>query len=139
MIKKVFRALAFILIIACFFSTFSFAAEPRASSYIISKSASITAQGGGTIKITFTITATGTMTKLGAQTIDLYDSDGYVCTFRYTNSNYSNMMGYNDFYHNSYVTYNGVSGETYYAIVSFYAGNSSGGDTRTYTTYSCTA
>ncbi len=139
MTKKALRVLALFLIAATLFSTFAFAAEPRASAYISAKSAYISAQGGGSIKITFSITATGTMTMLGAQTIDLYDSDGYVTTFRYTNPNYSNMMAYGDFYHNSSVTYDGVSGETYYAVVSFYAGNSSGSDAKLYTTYSCTA
>lgn len=139
MTSKKTRILALIFAFVCIFSTVSFAAEPRASSYIISRSAYISAQGGGDIKIIFTITATGDMTMLGAQTIDLYNSDGYVCTFRYTNSNYSHMMGYNDYYYSNSVSYDGVSGETYYAVVSFYAGNSSGSDAKLYTTYSVTA
>lgn len=139
MTKKVLCTFALILIAATLFSTFAFAAEPRASAYIANRSASITAQGGGTIKITFTITATGTMTMLGAQTIDLYDSDGYVTTFRYTNPTYAHMMGYSDYYYGNSITYDGTSGETYYAVVSFYAGNSSGSDAKLYTTYSVTA
>ena len=93
------------------------------------------ASGNGKINIEFRVVGTGTMTKLGASTIDIYKSNGtFVKTISYTASGNGYMMGYNTAFHSGSVPYSGVAGQKYYAVVNFYAKNSSGSDYRSYTT-----
>lgn len=107
--------------------------SPQASYYINSYWASASA-GTGSITISFGIVATGKMTSLGAQYIWLYDEGGtLVKTF--TAYNTSGMLASNRYSYSSSVTYYGaISGEKYYAVVSFEAANSTGGDSGTYVT-----
>jgi len=69
-------------------------AEARASEYINSTYASITATGNGNLKIGFSITGTGTMTSIGATRIDVKNSSGTTVKIFYSsNPSYANMMG----------------------------------------------
>jgi hypothetical protein len=114
-----------------------FAAEIKSSRYISDCYAKVTPTGSGNLKISFQITGTGYMTDIGATKIELKTSGGTtVKTFRYTDPDYSNMMGENDVYYSSYITYSGVPGKSYYAIVTFYAGNDSGNDSTSYSAVS---
>lgn len=113
----------------------TFAAEARASAWLSAYSASIEASGNGIITIKFRVVGTGTMTKLGASTIDIYKSNGaFVKTISYTTSGNEYMMKSNTAFHTGSVPYSGVAGQKYYAVVTFFAKNSSGSDTRSYTT-----
>ena len=107
--------------------------SPHASAYITSVYAYLTG-GNGSITVNFSITATGTMTSLGATNIWIYDRyDNRVKTYSYTST--SGMMGSNDFFYQNSVTWNGATnGEKYYAVVAYKATNSSGYDTTSYTT-----
>lgn len=138
--KKAIRTVAVIVILIMILSTASFAVAPRASRYIISKSASVIPTGSGNLTIEFSVTGSGTMTKIGASVVEVYKEDGtLIKTYSYTNPSYANMMGYNTFQYSSNVTYSGVSGQRYYAIVTFFAKNSNGSDSKTYTTSTVTA
>ena len=137
MSKRILRSISVILVIVFLVSApvHAFAAEARASAWLSGYGASIVAAGNGIIKIEFRVVGTGTMTKLGASTIDIYKSNGtFVKTISYTASGNGYMMGYNTAYHSGSVPYSGVAGQKYYAVVNFYAKNSSGSDTRSYTT-----
>lgn len=111
---------------------------PRASEYIAVVWASCSS-GSGSITVDFDITATGRMSSLGATTVSIRDSSGTtVKTFHYTTT--EGMMGSNQGYYSSSVTwYGATSGSRYYAVVYFKAANSSGYDTTSYTTSFCTA
>lgn len=137
MSKRLLRSISVILVIVFLISApvQALAAEARASAWFTGYGASIVAAGNGKIKIEFTVVGTGTMTKLGASTIDIYKSNGaFVKTISYTTSGNGYMMGYNTAYHSGSVPYSGVAGQKYYAVVNFYAKNSSGSDYRSYTT-----
>lgn len=111
--------------------------SPQASYYITSVYAYATG-GTGSITVTFNMTATGKMTSLGAQKVRIYDAnDTLVKTFDgYTTAGMLSS-GYS---YSSSVTYNGAkSGAKYYAVVTFKASNSTGGDSDTYTTGYATA
>lgn len=111
------------------------AAEARASAWFTGYGASIVASGNGKINVEFRVVGTGTMTKLGASTIDIYKSNGaFVKTISYTTSGNEYMMKSNTAFHTGSVPYSGVAGQKYYAVVTFFAKNSSGSDTRSYTT-----
>ena len=137
MSKRILRSISVILVIVFLVSApvQALAAEARASAWFTGYSASIEASGNGIITIKFRVVGTGTMTKLGASTIDIYKSNGtFVKTISYTASGNGYMMGYNTAYHSGSVPYSGVAGQKYYAVVTFYARDSSGSDYRSYTT-----
>lgn len=134
---KMKRFLSAILALTLIFSLCSaaFAEEimPRANAYINSKSGSIACAGSGKININFRVNACDVMTTLGASKIELYKDDGtWVKTFY--SSSYSNMLGSNTYTYGSSVSYNGVSGVSYYAVITFYASCAQGSSTATYTT-----
>lgn len=73
------------------------------------------------------------MDEIGALEIQLYESKDnenwtWVKTFDYTD--YSSMLGYNNYYHDGYVEYNGTIGRYYKAYVCIWAGKDGDGDTR---------
>ncbi|MDR1159153.1 MAG: hypothetical protein LBK69_00790 [Syntrophomonadaceae bacterium] len=138
--KRFMRMVVLVLILSMAILPATMAAEARASYYIDNCNARIAATGNGNLRINFNITGTGLMTNIGATRIDVKNSNGLtVKTFFSANSLYSNMMGSNAYYHLSSVTYAGTSGSYYYAVVTFYAGNSTGSDTDVYMTASVMA
>lgn len=141
--KKSFRLFSFLLVFVLILSSVSFAVEPNPdypleNGYIQQKSGSIVPTGNGYLSIQFSVSGTGVMSMIGATNINLYKSNGTLVKSYYY-LNYSSMMGYNSFAHNGSVSYHGVTGQSYYAIITFYAGNSSGHGTRLYTTATVTA
>lgn len=134
---KTKRFLSMVLALTLIFSmsTVAFAADimPRANPYINSKYGSIASAGSGKININFSVDASDIMTTLGANKIELYKADGaYLKTFY--SSSYPNMLGSNTYTYGSSVSYNGVSGESYYAVITYYASCSKGSSTSTLTT-----
>jgi hypothetical protein len=140
MYKTIRKIVLIVLVISALSSVSAFAAETRASLYISSYRASVIPTGNGKVNIEFSVVGTGTMTKIGSSVIQVYKSDGtLVATFSYTNSGYENMMGANTYTHTGSVSYSGISGQSYYSIVTFFAKNSNGSDSKTYTTSLATA
>ena len=138
--RKFLCSILSVILISMCFGPAAFAAEIKSSRYISDYYATVTPTGNGNLKINFQITGTGVMTEIGATKIELKTSDGTtVKTFRYTDPGYPNLMSKDDVYYSSYITYSGVSGKSYYAVVTFYAGNDNGNDSTSYTTDSTTA
>lgn len=130
---------AFCLILAMTVPVTAFATEevtvtPRASYYLDAYNTYICDMGSGKIQIWYEVAGTGDMDEIGTLSIRLYESsDGgstwtWVKTFLH--ENYSSMLAYNDWYHYSYVSYQGVAGRTYKAYVCIWAGKDGAGDTR---------
>lgn len=112
--------------------------DPQASYYINSVYAYVTG-GSRSITVNFSITATGQMTSLGAQRIEIYDySNTLVKTYYGTTT--EGMLASNRYSYSGSVTYGDArTGAKYYAVVTLKASNSSGGDSDTYTTGYATA
>ena len=133
------RICALVLLLMMLFSVSATAAyippdSPDASYYIAAYSANVLNGGNGKIKVSFDITGTGTMSSIGASAIAIYKSNGtYVTTIYYFSSGRSGMMGSNKMYHSDTESIY-VGAGSYYAVVTFYAGNSSGSDARNYQT-----
>lgn len=73
------------------------------------------------------------MDELGALTIEIWEStDKNTWTWKksFTHDSTSDMLGYDDFYYSSHVTYQGVEGRYYKAYVCVWAGKDGDGDTR---------
>lgn len=107
------------------------AAAPCVSGYISTCSCSTSAAGLGIAQVYFSICGTDTMDKLGARSIDLYEStDGntWHLVENYTSSDTSWLMGYGKSSYSAHVSYGGVVGRYYKAYVSFYAEDTTGSD-----------
>lgn len=137
--KKLYRIIAFTLVIAMCMSVGAFAAVPpptediQSSRYIASRTAAVTAMGGGTIRITYSVSAYYSIDELGACQINLYKSTGQLMKTYYSSA-YASMMGYNCGTHSGYVTYPGTVGTGYYATIGFYAKDGSVGEYKSITT-----
>ena len=72
--------------------------------------------------------------------IYIYKSDGTrIATISHATKGNEYMMKSNTAFHSDSVPYVGVAGQKYYAVVIFFAKNSSGSDSRSYTTSITTA
>lgn len=138
--KTTLRTFSLLLVLAFCLSSIAFAAPRRASDYIESCYASAARTSTGGVKITFDIIGTGVMTSIGATQIDIKNSAGTIVkTYKNTQTGYGYMVTSNALSHRSSVTYPGISGNQYYAVVYFKAANRSGSDTDSYTTGFVTA
>ena len=137
--KGLYKLIGMILIIATLCSIISpvLAAAPQdpdspAASYYIDNVYAEATGTNGTVNVYFSITATGKMSSLGATNIILYNSSGYVASKQYATT--PGMMGYSKTFHSNTIPFTGLASGSYYAIVYYYAGNSSGSDTTSFTT-----
>ena len=81
----------------------------------------------------FNVMGTGTMDEIGVLSIMLYESTNQSTWTRvktYSHENYASMLEENDYYHCSYVSYQGTAGKYYKAYVCIWAGKDGSGDTR---------
>ena len=134
---KIKRCFALILVVMMLLNVGALAAynppdSPDASKYIANYSARVINGGNGNLKVSFDVTGTATMAKLGASSISIYKSNGtYVTTIYWLDSGRSGMMGSNTSYHGDTETIY-VGAGSFYAVVTFYAKTSSGtGGTKT--------
>lgn len=109
----------------------SFAAEARSSEQIFSYSMNVTA-GKGTLDTYFTVTGKKTMDKIGCQSIYIYQKTG--TSWTYVDCVLENSVGMsatNTHAHVNTISVNSVPGVEYRVVVTIFAENSSGRDTRT--------
>ena len=131
------------LLAVCMCSTLLFtmanAADIRSSAYLDSYVCSVTPKSGGKIVVSATVNAVINATEIGATDVYLYESSNgtsYTCVEHFSSDDYPTMLGSGWHFNKDVATYEGTVGKYYYANVYVYAGNSSGGDTRVYTTAS---
>ncbi len=109
-------------------------AQPYASKYLTAYNTYICYMGGGNIQIWYEVVGKGDMDEIGTLRIMLYESSdngqNWTWVETFTHENYSSMLAYNDYYHCSYVSYQGSSNKTYKAYVCIWAGKDGNGDTR---------
>ena len=127
------KLIAILLLVVILCPIEAFAAESRASSYLSSYSAYIYPAGWGKVQVWVEVQGTNDMDEIGALEIQLFESKDnetwtWVKTFDYTD--YSDMLGYNDYLHVGHVEYNGTIGRYYKAYVCVWAGKDGAGDTR---------
>ena len=130
------RVIALLLVLSALISSTAFAAmpdtmEPLASNYLSSGNASLSPLGSGRVRINFNVVARSTMQKLGALTIEMYESTNQTTWTKvktYQGDTYAAMLDEDVSTHSGYVTFLGVAGRYYKAYVRFYAQNSSGND-----------
>lgn len=127
------KVIAIILVISTIFPINAIAADTRASDYLTAYSAYLYPAGWGKVQVWFHVDGTNYMDEIGALEIQLYESKDnenwtWVKTFDYPDN--SGMLGYNNYYHDGHVEYNGTIGRYYKAYVCIWAGKDGDGDTR---------
>jgi hypothetical protein len=132
--SAVIRIIAFLLVMVLVSPMGASAlVQPRASAYLDSYNAYVYLPGTGEVRVYFNVQGTNIMDELGALSIAIYEStDGTNWTWKktFTHDSTSGMLGYGDFYHSGYVSYNGVAGRYYKAYVCIWGGKNGQGDTR---------
>ena len=135
---KFIRVVALLLIFALSVPMYANATEtepiqPRASAYLDNYGAYVYLPGDGRVQVYFNVTGTDDMDELGALSIAIYESrDGVDWTWKDTFKHdlTPGMLSYNDDFHTGHVTYNGVRGRYYKALVCIWGGKDGQGDTR---------
>lgn len=141
--KKGLRFLSLVLCLGMFLSVaLSAQATAKASDYFARTRVWATRQGGGEFIVEYDITATGTMSEVGASVILIMEeqSDGTfdnVYTFRSSDKPELIETDTNNAY--GLVTYEGTPGVRYYALCGLYAKNSAGNETLYFATNTITA
>lgn len=138
--KRIALLLSITMILTFAFGTFT-TASARASDYFDSYVAYITKNSDKTITVDFTANATGTMTTLGASSIQIQKSttSGWSTVYTFTTSNTTGLQKSSAVtYTKAFTTPDTFSAGTYRAYVTFYAKNSSGSENKYYTTSSVT-
>lgn len=130
---RLLKAVALLLVIVLLLPATVMAAESRSSLYLHMYSAYIYPAGWGKVQVWVSVDSIDDMDEIGALEIQLYESKDnetwtWVKTFDYTD--YPDMLGYNNYYHDGHVEYNGVIGRYYQAYVCVWAGKDGDGDTR---------
>lgn len=107
--------------------------QPRASYYLDSYNAYIHVAGDGKIQVYFSVIGVDYLDELGALTIQIYESTdniNWTWVKSFSNFNYPEMLGYDDFFYTNHVDYQGVAGRYYKAYVCIWGGKDGEGDTR---------
>ncbi len=107
------------------------AVEPRASRYFSILTAVITPQGGNKMAVSYSVTATGSMTKLGAYSIRLEEevgNDNWITSTTVYGSKNPSFYAYDTVSHAGSYTFTGIPGVKYRAVLVAYASNSSGSE-----------
>lgn len=141
---KQFSAMTLVIVMCMGMMSMVSHAALKASYYIDSVYCTVGAASGGKITVMVSVEATGTMSEVGAKQIKIQEStDGgktYSTVKTYSYADYPEMMWYDEnHYLDTPITYQGTAGYRYQAIATCYAGDSSGGDSRAYTSNSVVA
>lgn len=138
MTKRILRSIAFLLLISLSLTPIAMAtdtASSRASEYLSSYVAYMVRNGNGNVSVRFEVTGTEKMDDIGALTVKLQESkdggDTYTTIKTFSYLNYSYMLKHNTMTCVSSVSYDGVAGRYYQAIVTVYAAKGNGSDSRT--------
>lgn len=137
---KVRREIAILLTISLVFAlACSFAsANTEASDYLAEYGAALVArEESGRYDIYYDVTAVKRSDSLGVSQVKIYRSDGtYITTIFGSTSN--GLIRENSPSHTGTYTYYGVSGNSYYAVVTIFAARGNGSDSRDITTNTIT-
>lgn len=108
----------------------------RASEQITSYNTDVFATGSGELAIQASITGTGIMNSIGIKEIKIYKQSGKNWVLHDTLSkNNPNMYETNTFKYANTISYSGTAGTYYKVVVTVFAENANGSDSRTETHY----
>ncbi len=131
------RFVSFLLAAICVFSLIipASATELKASDQINAYSINVTSRSS-TINVTFSVTGNGIADKLGCESIKVYEKSGSRWILAESKDEYdSGMSQYDGFTYGNTIYCDGEAGVDYKVVVTVFAENSAGRDTRSKTVY----
>ena len=134
---KAKRFISFIFATVCLFMLTipSFATENRASAQIALYEIVVTPTAG-TINVKFTVSGSSIMNKIGCESIEVYEKSGSSWDLTESWDEDDNGMSlYNSIAQRNTIYCNGEAGVEYKVVVTIFAENDAGRDTRTRTVY----
>lgn len=122
----------------------AFAASARSSLYLSRYRAWLTPESGGIVDVSIDVEAVDDMDDVGALSVEMYvSSDGGSTWSRdgsYACALFPELLDQDTYwYYDTPISHQGVAGYKYYAIVTVYAGDETGSDSREYQTTTVTA
>ena len=111
--------------------------QPQASAYINSYVATVSAVGGGKVSVKVQVQAKSFMSEIGATNIRIEQSinnEAWTIAATYSSDSVAAMLSSGTIYNKTPVTYQGTSGYQYRAVVTCYAANAAGSDSKVYVT-----
>lgn len=134
--RRYFRICAVLLVLCSIFTSSALATEVRASEQIRSYEMNVVQNGGGQLEIYFMIDGKNIMKRIGARSIAVYEPSGTVWSKVVSyNQDDAGMSVSNDFHHSNSILFNGTIGVQYQVVITVFAQDSSGSDSRTQTFY----
>lgn len=120
--KRVLRIAICLVLVLSLIGTVVAYAQTESNAYISSFGGAVSVANNGTVTVNFGTHGTGCMDKIGASAISIYENGQFRMTYYAANPLYTaTMMGTNDYDFYGYVTYAGTKGNTYQALITFYA------------------
>lgn len=108
----------------------------RASEQLTSYSMNVMPVENGRIAISFSVDGTGKMTRIGAESIVVYQQVGNTWVYANSLDQYDDGMSTtNSYYFGNTIYFNGIPGEYYRVELTIFAKDSSGSDSRMRTFY----
>ena len=141
--KRIFsRVTVFVFAVMLLIGTVS--ASARSSLYLDGYRAWLTPKSGAKIDVNIDVQAVGDMDDIGAISVAMYESaDNGVTWSRdgtYYSALYPELLQHDTYwYYETPITHQGTAGYKYCAVVTVYAGDSTGSDSREYQTTTVTA
>ena len=133
--KRVISAFLTALIVLSLFAVPTAAAtESRASEQITSYASTAFPVGNGELAIEFSISGKGMMSNIGAKEIKIYHGSKWEFCDTYTKDD-DGMYTSNDYKYRNTIVYPGTAGTYYKVVVTVFAENANGSDSRTETHY----
>ena len=119
-------------------------ASSRSSLYLDAYRAWLTPESGAIVDVTIDVEAVDDMDDVGALSVEMYvSSDGGSTWSRdgaYACALFPELLDHDTYlYYDTPISHQGIAGYKYYAIVTVYAGDSTGSDSRAYQTTTVTA
>ena len=133
-VKKLLGVILTVSVMLSLLSVAASAAVVRSSNYLDAYACSVSAENNGKIDVCVNVDAIVNATEIGATEIYIYEStngEDFTCVEEYFAEDYPEMLGSGWRYYDEPITHQGTVGKYYCAAVYVYAGNSTGGDTRT--------
>jgi len=137
-------ALFLTILMAASLAVPAFAGSSRSSLYLDAYRAWLTPESGAKIDVTIDVEAVDDMDDVGALSVEMYvSSDGGSTWDRdgsYSNALFPELLDQDTYwYYDTPISHQGVAGYKYFAVVTVYAGDHTGSDSREYTTPTVTA
>ena len=136
-VKRLLGIILAVSVAASLLSVSASAAVVRSSDYLDAYACSAHRENNGKIAVCISVDAIVNATEIGATEIYIYESingEDFTCVEVYDAEDYPEMLGSGWHYYDTPIIHQGTVGKYYYATVYVYAGNSTGGDTRTVNT-----